>query len=300
MARVKKDREPQVIHFSFFDVLFGAFGAFVFLMIMQVISSLNLVDLDVRRVIDEAVQERNALREELSRKTATEQALTALKRQLEAAMEERIQNLAEQERLARQNRELSAQVESLQNEVASLEQIMQEFRRKGSMQEALEEENRKLKQDLDQARQQLASVKIMPLKLKTGVFPSTFTGEKLSLALAAEGGVPPYTWELEGDLPKGLSLDPMAGMILGVANDTGEFRFSTRVTDALRNSAESESQVFNVVEKPEPQKRGVSRTFLVLSVVTVLLLLYIFWQKYRARQYMKEMERKGFRLNWVK
>jgi len=52
-------------------------------------------------------------------------------------------------------------------------------------------------------------------------------------SVTAEGGVPPYTWELEsGYLPPTLELDPNTGVISGVPLLDGQFDFEVRVTDS--------------------------------------------------------------------
>ncbi len=52
-------------------------------------------------------------------------------------------------------------------------------------------------------------------------------------SVTAEGGVPPYTWELEsGYLPVTLELDPDTGVIYGIPLLTGAFDFEIRVTDS--------------------------------------------------------------------
>ena len=96
MARPKKNREANIIHFSFFDLLFGAFGAFVFLMIMQVLSTLNMVDKDIQKVVDETVQENTTLKTELVKYKEIDQSLKNLQQQHEKAQDE--QKKANQEK----------------------------------------------------------------------------------------------------------------------------------------------------------------------------------------------------------
>ncbi len=52
-------------------------------------------------------------------------------------------------------------------------------------------------------------------------------------SVTAEGGVPPYAWELEsGYLPPTLELDPYTGAIAGIPLLTGPFDFEVGVTDS--------------------------------------------------------------------
>jgi hypothetical protein len=61
-------------------------------------------------------------------------------------------------------------------------------------------------------------------------------GATYSQALAATGGVPPYTWRLtSGSWPAGLSFST-AGVISGVPNTAGTYSFTAQVNDAASNT----------------------------------------------------------------
>ncbi len=74
-----------------------------------------------------------------------------------------------------------------------------------------------------------------PLKLTP--IPDTLratAGEALSLPISASGGVPPYSWAVNG-LPEGLDIDS-SGQITGAARVPGSYPFTVRVTDTARAS----------------------------------------------------------------
>ncbi len=74
-------------------------------------------------------------------------------------------------------------------------------------------------------------------------------GEAYNAALAAAGGVAPYTWAVSvGSLPTGL--DPLAadGTISGTPTAAGDFTFKVEVTDALAATADREFTI--VVAEP--------------------------------------------------
>lgn len=75
---------------------------------------------------------------------------------------------------------------------------------------------------------------LMPVEILTeSPLPDAVAGTEYRLALAAAGGLPPYTWASEVELPAGLTLDPGRGIIQGtaVAAEDG-FRSTFTVTDA--------------------------------------------------------------------
>ena len=308
MARQKKNRDVSIVHFSFFDLLFGAFGAFVFLMIMQVISTLNLVDVDLQKVIDETIKEKQSLRQKLASFKDTDQKLNILKSQYKQAMAERERLIKSQDKVNQRNQELNAELSRLNREISELDKLKSELKEKDAIQKNLETKIGSLKkesQQLDikgkQLAKQLASHKKQPLKIMTSAFPTTFSGEKLNFALSAVGGTPPYTWSLEGELPRGLSFNPLQGTISGVANDTGRFQFKVQIKDAADEKATfRDPLLMNLVKKPKEEKSTVSPWFVVMTVISILLLAYILWGKHKARQHYKKMIAEGWKLQWIK
>lgn len=78
-----------------------------------------------------------------------------------------------------------------------------------------------------------------PLEIATppGLGRAT-VGTDYSVELRAMGGAPPYTWSLaSGSLPAGLALDETRGIMSGVPNSAGQFKFGLQVADAERATA---------------------------------------------------------------
>lgn len=87
-----------------------------------------------------------------------------------------------------------------------------------------------------------------PLVILTSSLPSGTAGAPYSAALAASGGVPPYTWSIaSGSLPGGLTLNPSSGAISGTPAAAGEFRFTVAAAD-FRNTPASRSFVIRIFE----------------------------------------------------
>jgi hypothetical protein len=62
---------------------------------------------------------------------------------------------------------------------------------------------------------------------------SAIVGQNYTLALAATGGITPYTWHVvTGNLPPGLKLHPHSGKIDGTPTTPGEYQFTARVVDS--------------------------------------------------------------------
>jgi len=301
VARPKKNREVSIVHFSFFDLLFGAFGAFVFLMIMQVISTLNMVDLDIQSVVDEAVQEKIALKKELEKYQEIDHSLQNLQQQYDQIMADRKQLIQEKADLSKQNSRLEAELDTTLQKIDSLSRFKEKVKQKGDMLQALEEENRKLEKSLNTARRKLVAIKTVPLKIKTTSVPTTITEEKVQVALAAEGGSLPYTWQMDGNLPKGLSFNQITGTISGIAKSHGKYNVKARVTDAAGLNVAGNIS-FKVLKKYEEQKKKVSPMFVMMTLISSLLLLYILWGKFKYYKYKRKMEREGWHLDakWIK
>ena len=300
MARQKKEREVSIVHFSFFDLLFGAFGAFVFLMIMQVISTLNLVDVDIQKLVDDTVQEKVTLTKELERYKETDLLFKNLQQQHSQLMDDRKKLAQEKEQISDKAVNLETRIGSLQRELGFLKKYQKTAQKKGEEIKALEEENKRLGASLDKAQSKLSAIKTTPLKIKTTSFPATITEEQVNLALAAEGGSTPYSWHLEGKLPKGLSFNQVTGTISGIVKSAGDYKFNVKVTDARGLSVKTKNDIsFKVIRKYEEQKKKVSSWFVIMALISSLLLMYILWGKYKTRRYIKKMEAEGWTPIWV-
>ena len=72
-----------------------------------------------------------------------------------------------------------------------------------------------------------------PLSITTSSLPNGQTGVSYSQAVAATGGVTPYSWSVaSGTLPSGLSLNSGSGVISGTPSATGTSNFTVQVADS--------------------------------------------------------------------
>jgi uncharacterized protein (TIGR03437 family) len=86
------------------------------------------------------------------------------------------------------------------------------------------------------AIQNYAMTVVPPVSITAGALPGAIVGLSYSAALAATGGVPPYSWSLaSGTLPSGLFLNPTAGTISGTPalNAQGSYAFTIRAADSV-------------------------------------------------------------------
>jgi DNA polymerase IIIc chi subunit len=293
VAYRKKDREINIVHFSFFDLLFGAFGAFVFLMIMQIISTINLVDVDLQKMVDTVVKEKNELGKQVEQYKVMNQAFQNLK-------EQHKETLSKNQTLSQNNTSLSGQLESIKTEVESLKAFKEKADLSGDAIKALEAENRRLSTGLKKAGEKLALLKAFPLRIKTVSLPSIVADEKADIVLSAEGGTLPYTWDMSGDLPDGLSFDAEKGSLRGTPSTVGSTTFRVTVKDTAGISTESGDVILNVVQKQLPEKKRVSPMFMVMALIASMLLAYILREEYKARKHYKKMKAEGWDLEWHK
>jgi len=76
------------------------------------------------------------------------------------------------------------------------------------------------------------TITIAPLKVTTTSLPAATGGQSYTAALAATGGIAPYSWSVPpGMLPPGLSLSS-AGEISGIPDVAGTYPFTVTVTDS--------------------------------------------------------------------
>lgn len=77
------------------------------------------------------------------------------------------------------------------------------------------------------------------LRIRPAGFPPVNVGEEVSLALAAEGGTPPYRWTLlSGTVPDGITIDLASGLISGKPVEEGIFEWVLQVIDSQGLRAE--------------------------------------------------------------
>jgi hypothetical protein len=75
------------------------------------------------------------------------------------------------------------------------------------------------------------------LTITTTTLPTCKAGVPYMAEILVTGGLPPYTWSMDGNLVPGLSLNQAAGKIEGTPTTTGEYAFTARVFDSQFPSA---------------------------------------------------------------
>jgi aminopeptidase N len=69
-------------------------------------------------------------------------------------------------------------------------------------------------------------------------------------SLGAKGGTPPYEWHVEsGNLPDGLELDSLTGVISGTPSVVDSFHFTVRVTDSAASPDSDSQELYVVIEE---------------------------------------------------
>lgn len=82
------------------------------------------------------------------------------------------------------------------------------------------------------------------LTIMTTSLPTGTVGSKYSSVLAAQGGVPPYSWSIDsGALPGGLQLGATSGLVSGTPTVAGTFTPGLRVLDSAQHSASAEFRI---------------------------------------------------------
>jgi formylglycine-generating enzyme required for sulfatase activity len=91
---------------------------------------------------------------------------------------------------------------------------------------------------LSQQAEGEVSITVAPYNLSLAEIPPVEGkyNEPLTITPIASGGVPPLVWSVQGQLPKGLSLNASSGEISGKPVVAGSFDFVLKATDAKRKS----------------------------------------------------------------
>ena len=104
------------------------------------------------------------------------------------------------------------------------------------------------------------------LSLETSSLPDAVVGQNYSEALKAEGGDPPYRWEIiSGRLPDGLQLSN-TGVLSGKPTTPGEILFEVRVSD---QSGLSVTKQLSLDVDPPPQFTILSQSLLPMAALGV-------------------------------
>ena len=97
---------------------------------------------------------------------------------------------------------------------------------------------------------QQAAATGQPLVVRTTTLPKAFVRQPYQARLEADGGITPLKWEVsEGSLPAGIILQS-DGVLSGTPTETGEFHFTTRVTDSGKPAYQREQMLSLLVVAP--------------------------------------------------
>lgn len=310
MAFAKKNRDVNLIHFSFFDLLFGALGAFIFLMIIQVLSTLNMVDDELVKMFDQAVKERNELQEQVEKLKVVDKEYQDLLVEHEALQKE-LAKISQQEKdIIQRMEKLEENNRIKEKQIAALQKLNEQLAEDKKKLEKVQAENLRLIEENEQLNSQVMALQKegMELQLLTDSLGVIAAGYPVHLSLSARGGEPPYEWHIEGKLPAGLDMDPQTGRIEGMIEEPGSYEFGFMVMDQTGVSVASQGKRPLRVVQEIPQEMMEDETdylWPMLSILFVAVFLIIMWirkkiAEEKTRRYVEEMKRKGFDLRFVK
>ncbi len=89
-----------------------------------------------------------------------------------------------------------------------------------------------------------------PLRVTLRSLPTAYVGERYDVRVPASGGIRPYHYELEGDLPEGVQF--AAGRFSGTPRKKGSFKLNLAVSDAAL-STRTVNFTLRVTDPPPPQ-----------------------------------------------
>jgi formylglycine-generating enzyme required for sulfatase activity len=106
------------------------------------------------------------------------------------------------------------------------------------------------KDTLSQQAEGEVTITVAPYNLSLAEIPPVEGkyNEPLAINPVASGGVPPLVWSVQGQLPKGLSLNASSGEISGKPMVAGSFDFVLKATDAKRKSVTQNASIRTTVD----------------------------------------------------
>jgi len=116
-------------------------------------------------------------------------------------------------------------------------------------------------------------------EVKTKSLPTLLTGQGIDIALACQGGEPPYVWESLGNLPPGIQMSPDG--LTGSPAKVGEYTVNLAVKDASGESA----QVAYAVAVRRVVDWWIAVVFAVLAALFTFLTVILF---IRCRLYARK------------
>jgi hypothetical protein len=153
--------------------------------------------------------------------------------------------------------------------------------------------------DMADVRRKVSASTRIPLEIMTRYLSAVPQTEKFEIALSAQGGTPPYSWKLEGKLPKGVNFDGVTGILSGTPDTSGNFDIRVVVTDAVDGrSGDPKPMTLKVIQKTE-QKSEITAWILVVVAVFATMVANSLWQKHKTNVYIKKMKDQGYEPGWI-
>ena len=117
-----------------------------------------------------------------------------------------------------------------------------------------------------------------PLAIATSKLPHAIIRQAYNVALSANGGIPPYSWSLErGELPRGLFLDNLSGVITGEPRQVSETEFIVAATDSQGKKIMAKRKLGLTVDPIffEATAKNPILTWWVLVIIAILVVVSI-------------------------
>ncbi len=90
-----------------------------------------------------------------------------------------------------------------------------------------------------------------PLTIQSAILPNAMKGEFYSEPVLVMGGIGPYTFTLQGELPEGLLFNPSNGSVTGIPFYSESSEFTVKVTDSRYPFKQSVSRTFGLTVMDE-------------------------------------------------
>jgi Skp family chaperone for outer membrane proteins len=270
--RSKKASQNSSVMEILLDPLFGLIGALIVVFIMQMISTINLVNKDLYSIVEETSQKNRRLSDIQNKYNALQNLLEALHDELDRKNEK----LNEYEYLLTKNDRKIVEQQALLDELRSTEVTDSQ---QSELVENLKKEIAHLTTKVDELQNQLdQKIHVSKLQIKTMKLPNAIKDNEYHLMLASTGGLPPYIWSFNGVLPDGMSFDSKNGLLYGTSKKIGTASFNINLRDA---AGKSDTRKFTLITERSGGFKG-KRTWkeklplwLIITIASIVLFVII-------------------------
>jgi hypothetical protein len=115
------------------------------------------------------------------------------------------------------------------------------------------------------------------MNIVTTDLPSAGLADAYAETLLAKGGVAPYSWEVEtGNLPDGLALDSLTGVISGSPAVQDSFHFTVKATDSSAPNKTDTQELYILVTETQYMKGDVNHDLVVDVGDVIYLVNYLY------------------------